>query len=137
MIKFSELFSQEQTTKKSGKLCLHERGGSYSNTGTVRIIGDRYGEPKEAVEVHTKGDLACGDHAAIPVEVGDHIIEAERHRDNINIAVGKISAIAGGTVKIRGALEDINGVGLTDMIDAAIAKVYDYHCRRAYYINNH
>lgn len=137
MIKIRDLYNQVPASTDSGEVCLYERGGSYTNTGLARVIGDKHGNPKEAVHVRTKGDLACGDHAAIPVEAGDYIIQAERHRDNITVSVGIVTGVADGLVNIRGASEDINLVeGLTAMVDAAIAKVYDCHCRRPYYIRN-
>lgn len=135
MVKIKDLYSQETVSQEKGDPCLYERGGGYTNTGAARLIGDSNGEAKEAAKIRSRGDLSCGDHAAIPVESGDYVVEAERHRENIRVAVGIVTGIRGGVVSIQGASEDINRVaGLTGMIDAAIAKTYDYHCRRPYYI---
>lgn len=137
MVKIRDLYTQESATTEKGKVCLYERGGAFTNTGIARLVGDGEGNRKDAANVRTRGDLACGDHAAIPVDVGDYVIEVDRHRDNVTVSVGIISEINGGTVNIRGAAEYVNRVdGLTDMIDAGIAKSYAYHCRHPYYINN-
>lgn len=75
------------TRSKRGIPCLWENGGGYSNTGTAQIITDGQGYAKRAIYVRTHGDLACGDHALIPVQTGDHVVTVYRHRNKVSIEV--------------------------------------------------
>lgn len=118
------------TYSKVGFPCLTECGGSYTNTGSARIIADKNGYPKRAIKVFDHGDLACGDHAVIPVQVGDVVITADRHHDKVTLAVERIVSIDGDTANTAPVTEAI----CWDAVDAAVAKAYDYHCRRPYYI---
>ena len=118
------------TKSKSGMPCLTECGGSYTNTGTARIIADKNGYPKRAIKVFERGNLACGDHAVIPVQVGDVVITADRHRDKVALAVERIVSIDGNTANTVPTTEEI----CWDAVEAAVAKSYDYHCRTPYYI---
>lgn len=113
-----------------GKLAFWEQGGGYTNTGSAVIIADHNGYPKQAIEVYTTGELACGKHALIPVEVGDVIITVDRHRDRIAVTIRRITLID--DVGIGG--ETCEDLICVDAIEAAIAKSYDYHCRKPYYI---
>ena len=60
---------------KSGLYCMWESGGAYTNTGSSSIITDCVFKPKRALFIKTRGNLACGVHALIPIEVDDKIIE--------------------------------------------------------------
>lgn len=115
---------------KTGFPCLTEQGGGYTNTGTARIVADHNGYPKRAIKVFDRGDLACSDHAVIPVRVGDVVITADRHHDKVFLAVERIVSINGDTANTVPAAEAI----CWDAVEAAVAKSRDYHCRRPYYI---
>ena len=118
------------TYSKVGFPCLTECGGSYTNTCSARIIADKNGYPKRAIKVFDHGDLACGDHAVIPVQVGDVVITADRHHDKVSLAVERIVSIDGNTANTAPAAVAI----CWDAVEAAVAKSYDYHCRKPYYI---
>lgn len=120
----------------SGLRCLWEAGGSNTNTGDSRIICDRFGNPKKAIKVPTSGDLSNGQHALIPVVVGDMVIEAERHREKNQIFVWEIIRIDGDEATLQ-LLEYCRNTSMDnvyyDAVMAAIAKANDYHCRSVYY----
>lgn len=118
------------TISRSGIPCLWERGGGYTNTGVAQIITDGQGYPKRAIAVRSHGDLACMNHALIPVHEGDHIVTVNRHRDKIAVQVERIASIAGDTATVVPEREPI----CVDAINAAVAKSEDYHCRTPYYI---
>lgn len=118
------------TRSKRGIPCLWEKGGGYTNTGEAQIITDGQGYPKRAITVLTHGDLACRDHALIPVREGDHIVTVYRHRDKIAVQVDVITSIEGDTAKTVPEKAAICG----DAIWAAAEKSQDYHCRRPYYV---
>lgn len=115
---------------RSGLPCLWESGGGCTNTGNAAIITDKNGYPKRAIHVRTHGDLCNGDHALIPVSVGDKIILAETHREKVTLVVLKITAIHDDDFDIEPCWTPI----AEDAIMAAIAKARDFHCRRPYYI---
>jgi hypothetical protein len=123
---------------KSGLSCLWESGGGLSNTGTSRIICDRFGNAKKAIYVPTRGDLCNGGHALIPVTVDDIVVEDTRHRENHMISVWEITKIEDGKAFLR-LLEYAENVKAdteqiyTDAITAAMEKARDYHCRSIYY----
>lgn len=119
------------TRSKKGLPCLWENGGGWSNTGTAQIITDGQGYPKRALHVQTWGNLACRDHALIPVRVGDHVVTVRRHRDRVALQVERIASIQEDTAVLVPETEPI----CVDAINAAIEKANDYHCRSAYYIN--
>ena len=118
------------TRSKRGIPCLWEKGGGYTNTGEAQIITDGLGYPKRAIAVLTHGDLACRDHALIPVREGDHIVTVYRHRDRVSIRVERIMSIEGDTAKTVPEKDAI----CVEAINAAVAKSEDYHCRRPYYV---
>ena len=115
---------------KTGSTCLTEYGGGYTNTGTARIVADHSGYPKRAIKVFERGNLACGDHAVIPIRPGDVVITVDRHHDKLALAVERIVSIDGNTANTAPAAEAI----CWDAVEAAVAKSYDYHCRTPYYI---
>ena len=114
---------------KMGIPCLWECGGSYTNTGEAQIIGDRDGNPKKPIYIRQYGELACREHALIPIRKNDRVIRAERHRDSCDIKAYVITEITEGTATVK-ELEHVN----SDMVQAAIDKVYSYHCKYPVYI---
>lgn len=120
------------TRSKTGLPCLWESGGGWSNTGSAQIITDGQGNPKRAIHVRTHGDLACREHALIPIREGDHVVTVNRHWDRVSIRVERIDSIQEDTATLAPETVPI----CVDAINAAIAKANDYHCRSAYYIKN-
>lgn len=117
-------------TTKSGIPAMWEKGGAYSNTGEAVIFADHNGYPKRPLCVRTRGDLACGNHALIPVTVGDTIVTVNRQHDRVSVTVERIAAISDELAMAEHCTDPI----CVDAIHAAIAKADDYHCRSAYYI---
>ena len=75
---------------KKGYPAYWEAGGGYTNTGEATIIANKDGQPKKAVYVRNRGQLANSHHALVILEVGDYIIEANHHRGDFNIYIYKI-----------------------------------------------
>lgn len=128
----------EVETSRSGLPCLWESGGSWTNTGSSRIICDRFGNAKKAIYVPARGDLCNGGHALIPVTVGDIVIEDEQHHGNHEISVWEIFNIEDGKATLR-LLEYCGKARLdaetaySNAFVAAMEKASDYHCRSVYY----
>ena len=81
------------TASKSGLPCLDECGGGWTNTGFAQIVADALGRAKRAIHVRTHGELACKDHAIIPVRVGDVVVTVDRHGPAVAITVECIIAL--------------------------------------------
>ena len=114
---------------KTGIPCLWESGGSYTNTGEAQIIGDRDGNPKKPIFIRQHGELACKEHALIPIRKYDKVIRAERHHDYCDIKAYVITEINEETATLK-ELEHVS----SDMVQAAIDKVNSYHCKYPVYI---
>jgi hypothetical protein len=128
---------------KSGLSCLWETGGAYTNTGSAQIICNEMGQAKKAIYIKRKGDLACGAHALIPVQINDILINASQHRGDFNIDVWKIVGINNEHEELKLELiqnySEDNQDDYTDRIyvsaiNAAKKKSEDYHCRYPYFI---
>ena len=78
---------------RSGLACLWECGGGLTNTGRAQLVASPTGKPKRAIYIRTHGDLCNGDHAPIPVRVGDCVVSVDRHRDRVAVQVECITAI--------------------------------------------
>lgn len=118
---------------KKGIPCLWESGGGWSNTGYATVIAGTHGEAKKAIYVRTYGDLACKDHALIPVKVGDYVINAENNRKEENIEVYQITGINLDSKIAEAASVEQMPAHLQEAVDACVDKSYDYHCRSSYY----
>ena len=59
---------------KTGLPCMWESGGGATNTGGAKIICSANGLPKKAIYIPRGGHLSNGEHALIPVTIGDIII---------------------------------------------------------------
>ena len=123
---------------KTGLTCLTESGGGMSSTGEATIICSNDYKKKKAIHIFKKGDLACKEHAVIPVAVNDHVLYVERHNNTCNVYDFKIIDIADSKAVLL--LTNNKTVGTdyegNNAIEAAIAKSLDYHCRQPYYIIN-
>lgn len=122
----------EACISKSGVTCMWEYGGSYTHIGEAMCIADKNGKPKYPMFIKTRGDLACKEHALIPVRRKDVFCVVEKHSEKIekcklyeirDIKDGFVTAV---TIPIQNKH--------MELVKATIRKSYDYHCRKAYYI---
>lgn len=134
----------EVEISKKGIPCLWEKGGGYSNTGEAQLICDNKGFAKKPIYIKKGGELACKEHALIPVKVGDVVVRASHHRGDFNIEVLQIKSIQGEEAH----LELINSFSQGEwdneqdywhsspVVEAAQEKAMDYHCRVPYCIKH-
>lgn len=133
------------TLSKKGLPCLWEAGGGMSNTGHAVIITDPDGAPKQAIYVRRSGSLSCGEHALVPIAVGDHVIMAGHHRRDFTIMVYRVDSITkdgddtvAECARIhrydRGEWDSEHHISIQAAIDAACNKATCYHCRSPFYV---
>lgn len=75
---------------KRGYPAYWEAGGGFTNTGEATIIANKDGQPKEAIYIRRRGQLANSNHALVILEVGDYIIEADHHREDFQIGIYRV-----------------------------------------------
>ena len=128
---------------KRGIPCMWECGGGYSNTGKSQIIAGKNGEAKQPIYIRRRGELACCEHALIPISVGDYVISASHHRVDFEIFVYRITEILkeeASTEKIAEFSNDEWGAELPAFLEAAVQaamqKATCYHCRRPHFIKD-
>lgn len=126
----------------SGKLCVWEKGGGWTNTGAATLVADKDGNKKTAIFVRRGGHLACSEHALIPVQVGDLIMFVSEHRGDVEISLRQISSIENEEARMivlykfeKNEWDNQPSENLNSFIQAGINKVNTYHCRSAYYVN--
>src|SRR5690606_9359581 len=131
---------------KKGFPCLWESGGGFTNTGEATIIAGKDGLPKKTVYVRRRGHLANGEHALIPIAVGDYVISANHHRDDFEIFVYRITKILKEEEKTYYAIvEQTNYFSMGEWdaelpafleaaVQAAMEKATCYHCREPHFI---
>ena len=116
---------------KSGLPCMWESGGGATNTGGAKIICSSNGLPKKAIYIPRGGHLSNGEHALIPVTVGDIIIFHSHDRKGGETEILKIKKIVGEkayteTVEMQDCYKNA--------VEAAVKKSHIYHCREAVYV---
>ena len=133
---------------KRGIPCMWECGGGYSNTGESQIIAGKNGEAKQPIYIRRRGELACCEHALIPVDVGDFIITTNHHREDFIVQTWRILDIKDDTAQAELVWEYSEGqfgepafyIGklllrnLKAAMDAAVEKATCYHCRAPHFI---
>ena len=130
---------------KKGYPAYWEAGGGYTNTGYATIITTKDGQPKKAVYIRGRGDLACQHHALIILEKGDHIIEADHHRRDFFIKISKIVRFEDKQENKFAIVEQVNCFSegewdadlpahLQAAVQAAMEKATCYHCRSPHFI---
>lgn len=130
---------------KSNIPTLTESGCGMTNTGEARIIANNKGNEKKAIYVFTKGHRSCADHAIIPIQKDDIIVEAYRQRDNYLIQLNQIQSIniPKEEVKVReictwnsekNAQIPSKCLPFKRAINAAIEKTNIYHANTPIYI---
>ena len=134
-----EYFKVERT--KKGFPAAWENGGAYSNTGTAVVISDSNGDKKTAIATKHSGHLACGNHALFALNEGDYVCKCLQWRGDYTIRLlklGKDCGDDGMEIVEKWAFDDgewdkeLPNINM-DMIDAAMHKSNDYHCRSLYY----
>lgn len=128
---------------RSGIPALWEEGGGRSNTGWARLIADQDGRPKKAIYVRRRGQLACAEHALVPIRKDDIVVEADHHRYDYTVKVYRIVQIREDEATLSLIADFDQGewvpqlpVHLNDVVQAAMDKAADYHCRTPYWIRN-
>jgi len=126
---------------KKGFPALWEAGGGFTNTGEATIIVSPSGGPKKPVYVRRRGHLANEHHALVILEVGDHIIEANHHREDFKIEIYKILDFEEETAVVeqvnrfsRGEWDAELPASLAAAVQAAKEKATCYHCRKPHFI---
>ena len=130
---------------KKGFPAHWESGGGYTNTGGATIVSNKDGQPKKAVYVRSRGQLANAHHALFIIEVGDYIVEADHHREDFEIAVYEIVGFEEEIERIYAVVKQINYFSngewdtelpdfLQDVVHVAMEKATCYHCREPHFI---
>ena len=130
---------------KKGFPAHWESGGGYRNTGEATIISNKDGQPKKAVYVRSRGQLANLHHALFILEVGDYIVEANHHREDFEIDVYEIVGFEEELERIYAVVEQVNHFSsgewdteLPDFLEAVVhvakEKATCYHCRSPHFI---
>ena len=137
-LKVGSKVSVDVQLSKTGIVCLYESGGGMSSTGEATIICNKDYTEKKAIHIFKKGDLACKEHAVIPVAVDDHVIYVDRHNNTCNVYDFKIVNIVDSKAVLLLTNNKVVGTDYegNSAIEAAIKKSLDYHCRQPYYIRN-
>ena len=86
--------------------------------------------------------LACGEHALIPIAVGDYVITAKHHRQDFDIEIYRVMQINTDTASLELSTEFSNGEWREPLppaefeaaVQAAQEKATCYHCRSPHYI---
>ena len=130
---------------KRGFPAFWEGGGGYTNTGEATIISNKDGQPKKAVYVRSRGQLANLHHALFIIEVGDYIIEANHHRKDFEIVILKVLDFEDKEEETYAVVKQVNyfssgewdtelPVYLEAAVQTAIKKATCYHCREPHFI---
>lgn len=130
---------------KKGYPAYWEAGGGHRNTGYSTIIADIDGQPKKAVYIRGRGELANSEHALVILNVGDHIVEADHHRRDFKIKVFRITGFEDKQEEKYAIVEQVNCFSwgewdadlptfLEAAVQAAIEKATCYHCREPHFI---
>lgn len=144
---------------KLGIPCLWESGGCRfdDDMGDARIICAHHGFPKKAIFIKRRGELECGEHALIPVDVCDRIITAMFYKDNFFLGISKIVDIEEAQCIIEPCNDETDSFNAAikeaispsyfkadklsakarlfeAAVRACIKKLYTYHCKEAVYI---
>lgn len=120
--------------------CMWECGGAYSNRGYSQILAGSSGEAKEAIYIRRSGSLACSEHALVPIQQGDFVVEASHHRGDFLIDVWKIVSLDNQKAEAElvtsfrwGEWNPPLPEYLKKAVDASIKKASCYHCRSPHY----
>ncbi len=130
---------------KKGYPALWECGGGHRNTGYSTIITGKGGQPKKAIYVRGRGELANSEHALVILEKSDYIIKTSHHRRDFRIEIFKITGFEDKQEEKYAIVEQVNCFSwgewdielpahLKDAVQAAMDKATCYHCREPHFI---
>lgn len=126
---------------KSGYPAIWENGGGATNTGEATVIANENGRPKKPVYVKRAGHLSNGNHALIPVVVGDIIVKSYHKRKDFWTRIFRVVSFDGEYAISELVYEFRDGqwnfyppAYLQPAITAGIEKATCYHCREPHYI---
>jgi len=127
---FATLEGYRVEYSRAGLPCMWESGGGSTKTGGSKIICAPNGLPKKAIYIPRGGHLSNGEHALIPVAVGDIIIFHSHDRKGGETEILKIKKIVGEkayteTIEMQDCYKNA--------VEAAVKKSHTYHCRDAMY----
>ena len=128
---FAALEGYRVEYSRAGLPCMWESGGGATKTGGAKIICTASGLPKKAIYIPRGGHLSNGEHALIPIAVGDVIIFHSHDRKGGETEILKIKKIVGErayteTVEMKDCYKNA--------VEAAVKKSHTYHCRDAMYV---
>lgn len=128
---FAALEGYRVEYSRAGLPCMWESGGGSTNTGGSKIICAPSGCKKKAIYIPRGGHLSNGEHALIPIAVGDIIIFHSHDRKGGETKTLKIKKIVGEKAYTETVeMQDCFKVA----VEAAIKKSHTYHCRDAMYV---
>ena len=129
---------------KRGLISLWECGGGYCNTGKATIIAKPDGTMPTAVYVRRRGQLACEEHALVPVHPCYYIIDSYHHRGDFSHEIWKVERTFIEGEKAYIEVSKVNSFdegewdaplgNLEKAVAAAESKATSYHCRSAVYV---
>jgi Ni2+-binding GTPase involved in maturation of urease and hydrogenase len=88
------------TISKKLDILVVESGGGLSNTGKAFLIAGPNGDKKTAMYIRTAVQLACEEHALIPVVIGDIVIKTSPTRLDFESEYGKFCLIENETIQL-------------------------------------
>jgi len=129
---------------KKGYPALWESGGGYRNTGDAVIVAGKDGQPKKAVYIRRRGELANAPHALVALENGDYIVEAHHHRCDFTIELFKVLGFEEREGEMFALVERVTRFDkgewdaefppyLEAAVEAAVEKATCYHCRQPHF----
>lgn len=130
---------------KRGFPAYWEQGGGYTNTGEATIISNKDGQPKKAIYVRGRGELANSQHALFILEIGDYIIKTNHHRGDYETEILKVLGFENKEEDTYAIVEQTNYFSngewdvelpafLEVAVQAAMKKADCYHCRGSHFI---
>jgi hypothetical protein len=130
-------------TKGAQLPAIWESGGGMTNTGSSRLVTRADGNKPTAVYMPTGGQLSCGEHALIPIQVGYHVIECSVGKGT-RITVYRITSILadGDKAELEKLFEYAQGEWvdgnkpqgvLMEAAQASQKKACSYHCRSVFW----
>lgn len=147
MIKMNTHYSgstEFEFTKTELTACW-ECGGGFSSTGKAQLVASADGGKIKPIYIRTRGQLACDNHALFVVQLGDLIVQANHHRFDFNILIGKIvkfeidqfgrkfARLNSINYFSQGEWETNLTENFVELVKAAKNKATDYHCRSVYW----
>ena len=132
------------TFTRSGRLAAWESGGGLSKRGEALLWALHSGEKPAPIFVRRRGHLACQEHALIPLSEGHYAVHVDRIDDDVySVVVYYVKKIKKEEIELLKLCFFDSETGwegtpaprkLKAVVDAAVKKSRDYHCRDAYWV---